>query len=393
MIGKSTWKVEYFYYFDTRKHTSWQETTNIVTYPEQAVLLKDSDLSLTDSAAMGLNGDWDFIAIQVAYHIENMTENALAGETYLSNNGYVDLLSNNKVDVMFQLIDYSRQKTGLDNKYVKGFTFTPQTAHNQGTSYKLENIKNNLPEGIVKLPAATSFYNLRANKTFREIKSGAYMRNLFGDVLHLSEGLACYSAASTIVESLMREYNTGIHITSDTMSKDTWGDWYNNANIPQRQPPYTNPASSPRGLDYLTEGRDAAIEACDNPYVLKKDLVKIKYCFDPEVFELYLNSESNSNRVINGQIEEVEMYTSWNSDMINGQYHNLVIKSLTNAIPKIKFAIEWNGVESNDNNASYEFKNLTQTGEGVYTLSRNIAASSFCTLYNICTDIRITISE
>lgn len=392
-IGRDPWRIEYFYYFDTRKHTSWQESTNVITYPEQTVLLTDNDLGLTDDDAMGLNGDWDFIAVQVAYHLENMTENALASETYLSDNGYVNQLSNNKVDVMFQLIDYSRQKAGLNSEYVKGFVFTPQTALNQGTSYKLEDIQINLPEGIVKLPAATSFYNLRANKTLREIESGAYVRNLFGDMLHLSEGLACYAAASTIVESLMREYNTGVHITSDTMSKDTWGDWYNNANIPQRQPPYYDPAYCPTGLDYLAEGRDAAIEACDNPYVLKKDRVKITYCFDPEVFELYINSESNSNRVVNGQIEEIDMYTSWNSDMINGQYHNLVIKSLTNAVPKIKFAIEWNGVESDVSNASCEIKDLTQTGDSVYTLLRNIAANNFYTLYSICTDIRITITE
>lgn len=392
-IGKSSWKVEYFYYLDTRKHTSWQESTNVITYPEQAVLLTDNDLGLTNDDAMGLNGDWDFIAVQVAYHLENMTENALAEETYLSDNGYVDQLSKNKVDVMFQLIDHCLQKAGLNNDYVKGFVFTPQTALNQWTSFKLEDIHINLPEDIVELPAATAFYNLRANKTLREIESGAYVRNLFGDMLHLSEGLACYAAASAIVESLMRSYNTGIHIASDTMNKETWGDWYNTANIPQRQPSYSNPASCPKGLDYLAQGRDAAIEACDYPYVLKKDRVKITYCFDPDVFELYINSESNSNRVVNGQIEEIDMYTSWNSDLINGKHHDLIIKSLTNAVPKIKFAIEWNGVESDVSNASYEFKNLTQTGDYVYTLSRNIAANGFYTLYNICTDIRITITE
>ena len=32
-IGRDPWRIEYFYYFDTRKHTSWQESSNVITYP------------------------------------------------------------------------------------------------------------------------------------------------------------------------------------------------------------------------------------------------------------------------------------------------------------------------------------------------------------------------
>jgi len=80
-------------------------------------------------------------------------------------------------------------------------------------------------------PIAPAMWRMRAQSSFRDLPTGYAPRNFYADYAHICEGLPCYAAACTIVESILKYYNhEGISVSNDDLVPNY--DFVNEKNIP-----------------------------------------------------------------------------------------------------------------------------------------------------------------
>lgn len=205
------------YYIDTSlpTGTAWQckfhdYSTDILFCPNDAVTLTYDYIGGDSEERI----PWDIVTIQA----------------YRFGAGSDDNKSNvsQSAAAAYNLIDEE-----LTN-YVKGFTIDNQ---NQSISpaYCLDMAKAVISGENSKadlfFPIAPAIWKMRAQSSFRDLPTGYAPRNFYADYAHICEGLPCYTAASTIVESILKYYNhEGLKVDNDDLIPNS--DFVRNNNIP-----------------------------------------------------------------------------------------------------------------------------------------------------------------
>ena len=210
-------RIDDVYYIDTASgHTNWHtlyvnNSDNRWWYPNDIVR---ATYKTFDNNAQDEQIKWDIISIQPYVGSLDSTTNV----SQSVNNAF------SKIDAV----------NGI-GEYTKCFLIEhPSLAAAQSLAMAKEVINSETID--LFLPIGPAVWRMRAQAAYRNLNTTTPYRNLYGDSLHLCEGLGSYTAAVTVVQSIFNYYNSTLTLNDscNTLTIDT--NWANAVKVPWPNP-------------------------------------------------------------------------------------------------------------------------------------------------------------